>query len=210
MAGRRSPRRAPCGPRSGPARPRPAAPSPRPGRAARTARPARAAGSARRPSPHRALRAPPVRRRTAAPAPPRRQLRAGRAGSEGDACAGPLHQGGPVRYRARVPAESLVPTPPSTLVTGATGFVGSAVARALLARGHALRLLVRRGSDRRNIAGLDAELVEGDLVRADGFAPALDGCGALFHVAADYRLWVPDPERLMHANVDGTRALMRA
>ncbi|MBE7210893.1 MAG: NAD-dependent epimerase/dehydratase family protein [Gluconacetobacter diazotrophicus] len=96
------------------------------------------------------------------------------------------------------------------LVTGATGFVGSAVARALLARGHAVRLLLRPSSDRRNVAGLDAELVEGDLDRPDGFARALDGCGALFHVAADYRLWVPDPERMLRSNVDGTRALMRA
>lgn len=97
-----------------------------------------------------------------------------------------------------------------TLVTGATGFVGSAVARTLIARGHRLRLLVRAGSDRRNVADLDATLVEGDLARPETFAAALDGCGALFHVAADYRLWVPDPERMMRANVDGTRLLMLA
>ena len=97
-----------------------------------------------------------------------------------------------------------------TLVTGATGFVGSAVARTLIARGHRLRLLVRAGSDRRNVADLDATLVEGDLARPETFAAALDGCGALFHVAADYRLWVPDPERMMQANVEGTRRLMLA
>ena len=97
-----------------------------------------------------------------------------------------------------------------TLVTGATGFVGSAVARTLIARGHRLCLLVRAGSDRRNVADLDATLVEGDLARPETFAAALDGCGALFHVAADYRLWVPDPERMMQANVDGTRLLMLA
>jgi dihydroflavonol-4-reductase len=97
-----------------------------------------------------------------------------------------------------------------TLVTGATGFVGSAVARTLIARGHRLRLLVRAGSDRRNVAGLDATLVEGDLARPETFGAALDGCGALFHVAADYRLWVPDPERMMQANVEGTRLLMLA
>ncbi|WP_419727782.1 hopanoid-associated sugar epimerase [Lichenicola sp.] len=96
------------------------------------------------------------------------------------------------------------------LVTGATGFVGSAVARALAARGHTLRLLVRKGSDRRNIADLDAELVEGDLARPDTFAAALEGTSALFHVAADYRLWVPDPARMMQANVEGTRLLMLA
>ena len=96
------------------------------------------------------------------------------------------------------------------LVTGATGFVGSAVARTLIARGHTLRLLVRAGSDRRNLAGLRAELVEGDLTRPETFAEALAGCGALFHVAADYRLWVPDPAPMMRANVEGTRALMLA
>ncbi len=95
-------------------------------------------------------------------------------------------------------------------VTGATGFVGSAVARALLARGQTLRLLVRRGSDRSNLAGLDAELVEGDLRDAASLARAVRGCAGLFHVAADYRLWVPDPERMMQANVAGTRDLMRA
>ena len=96
------------------------------------------------------------------------------------------------------------------LVTGATGFVGSAVARALAARGHRLRLMVRAGSDRRNIAELDAELVEGDLSQPEGFAGALGGCAALFHVAADYRLWVPDPAPMMRANVEGTRRLMLA
>ena len=97
-----------------------------------------------------------------------------------------------------------------TLVTGATGFVGSAVARTLIDRGHRLRLLVRRGSDRSNLAGLDAELAEGDLTDPASLARAADGCRFLFHVAADYRLWVPNPAAMMRANVDGTRALLLA
>jgi dihydroflavonol-4-reductase len=95
-------------------------------------------------------------------------------------------------------------------VTGATGFVGSAVARALLARGHRLRLLVRAGSDRRNIDGLSAELVEGDLRDSSTFAAAVAGCRYVMHVAADYRLWVPEPGPMMQANIDGTRALLLA
>jgi len=97
-----------------------------------------------------------------------------------------------------------------TLLTGATGFVGSAVARTLAARGHRLRLLVRRNSDRRNLAGLDAELVEGDLNDAASIARAVDGCRYVLHVAADYRLWVPDAAAMLAANVEGTRAVMRA
>jgi dihydroflavonol-4-reductase len=99
---------------------------------------------------------------------------------------------------------------PLSLVTGATGFVGSAVARALAARGHALRLLVRRGSDRRNLAGLDAELAEGDLIDPASLATAVAGCRYVFHVAADYRLWVPDPDAMMRANVEGSRQLLLA
>jgi dihydroflavonol-4-reductase len=95
-------------------------------------------------------------------------------------------------------------------LTGATGFVGSAVARTLLARGHSLRLLARKGSDRRNIAGLPAEIVEGDLTDPASLARAAEGCRYVFHVAADYRLWVPDPAAMMRANVDGTRALLLA
>lgn len=97
-----------------------------------------------------------------------------------------------------------------TLVTGATGFVGSAVARVLAARGHTLRLLVRASSDRRNVAGLDAELVTGDLTDPGSLARAAAGCQYVFHVAADYRLWVPQPETMLRANVDGSVAMMRA
>ena len=97
-----------------------------------------------------------------------------------------------------------------TLVTGATGFVGSAVARTLLARGHRLRLLVRQGSDRSNIDGLPAEIVVGDLRDADSLERAVAGCRMVAHVAADYRLWVPDPAAMNAANVAGTRALLQA
>ena len=95
-----------------------------------------------------------------------------------------------------------------TLVTGATGFVGSAVARALAARGYRLRVLVRRGSDRRNLVGLDCENVEGDLNDAASLARAVAGCRFVMHVAADYRIWVPDPAAMLATNVDATRALM--
>ncbi|HUN45087.1 MAG TPA: hopanoid-associated sugar epimerase [Stellaceae bacterium] len=96
------------------------------------------------------------------------------------------------------------------LVTGATGFVGAAVARALLAAGRRVRALARRNSDRRNLAGLDIEIAEGSLEDAAALPAAVAGCGALYHVAADYRLWVRDPEAMFRANVDGTRALMEA
>nr|WP_294510718.1 hopanoid-associated sugar epimerase [uncultured Rhodopila sp.] len=98
----------------------------------------------------------------------------------------------------------------TTLVTGATGFVGSAVARALAARGHTLRLLARPSSDRRNLAGLEAEVVIGDLTDPDSLARAAAGCRYVFHVAADYRVWVPDPDAMLRANVDGALAMVRA
>ena len=96
------------------------------------------------------------------------------------------------------------------LVTGATGFVGSAVARALLERGEAVRVLARPESDRRNIEGLAVEVAEGDLRDKASLERACRGCQALFHVAADYRLWVPEPDEIYAANVDGTKALMEA
>ena len=98
----------------------------------------------------------------------------------------------------------------TALVTGATGFVGAAVARALLARGFTVRALTRPNSDRRNIADLAVEPVTGSLEDTASLARAVAGCDALFHVAADYRLWVRDPAAMMRANVDGTRALMQA
>jgi len=96
-----------------------------------------------------------------------------------------------------------------SLVTGATGFIGSAVARALLARGEAVRVLARAGGDRRNLEGLDIEIVEGDLRDADTRARAVKGISSLYHVAADYRLWVPDPAVMYATNVESTTDLLR-
>lgn len=98
----------------------------------------------------------------------------------------------------------------SVLVTGATGFVGSAVLRLLVAAGESVRVLARPSSDRRNLEGVDCEVVEGDLTDPDSLRAAVAGCEALYHVAADYRLWVPDPEALHRVNVDGSVALLRA
>jgi dihydroflavonol-4-reductase len=98
----------------------------------------------------------------------------------------------------------------TALVTGATGFVGAAVARRVLAAGEDVRVLVRETSDRRNLEGLDVEIAIGDLAAPETLRTALSGCAALFHVAADYRIWCPDPAPMMAANVDGTRAIMRA
>ncbi len=97
-----------------------------------------------------------------------------------------------------------------TLITGATGFVGSAVLRRLLDEGHEVRALVRPSSDRRNLDGLSLDVAVGDLCDADSLRRAVKGCNALFHVAADYRLWVPKSEEIFRTNVDGTRALMLA
>jgi dihydroflavonol-4-reductase len=96
------------------------------------------------------------------------------------------------------------------LVTGATGFVGSAVARALLKQGRKVRVLVRPTSGTANLDKLAVERRNGTLEDAASLTAALAGCAALFHVAADYRLWVPRPETMYRANVAGTRALMQA
>ncbi|SPE44396.1 putative dihydroflavonol-4-reductase [Candidatus Sulfotelmatobacter sp. SbA7] len=95
-------------------------------------------------------------------------------------------------------------------VTGATGFLGSHVARVLAEQGAELRLLVRPTSDLRNLDGLDAARVVGDLRDAASIEKALSGCDVVFHVAADYRLWVRDPGEMYRSNVEGTRSLLEA
>lgn len=95
-------------------------------------------------------------------------------------------------------------------LTGATGFVGSHVARALAEQGADLRLLVRSNSNPENIADLKADVVSGDLRDPSSLQNAMAGCDVVFHVAADYRLWVRDPEPMYRANVEGTRAILEA
>jgi dihydroflavonol-4-reductase len=95
-------------------------------------------------------------------------------------------------------------------VTGATGFLGSHVARALAAQGADLRLLVRPTSNLRNLEGLKAERATGDLRDQASIEKAMAGCEVVFHVAADYRLWVRDPGEMYRSNVDGTRAILEA
>ena len=96
------------------------------------------------------------------------------------------------------------------LVTGATGFVGAAVARRLIAAGKSVRFLHRAASDTRNIDGLPGVRVTGDLGDAASLKRAVAGCESVYHVAADYRLWVPRPEEIYRINVEGSVALVRA
>ena len=93
-------------------------------------------------------------------------------------------------------------------VTGATGFLGSHVARLLSDQGADLRLLVRPTSNLKNLEGLKAETATGDLRDAASLERAIAGCDVVFHVAADYRLWVRDPNEMYRSNVDGTRATL--
>jgi dihydroflavonol-4-reductase len=94
-----------------------------------------------------------------------------------------------------------------TLVTGGTGFIGRAVVVELLAAGRHVRVLARRTEA---LADLKVEVAQGDLVDSASLASAVRGCDRIFHVAADYRLWVPDPEAMYAVNVQGTRDLMAA
>src|SRR5579859_889693 len=93
-------------------------------------------------------------------------------------------------------------------VTGATGFVGHHVARELAAQGADLRLLVRKSSNLANLEGIAGEPHVGDLSDPNSIRPAVQGCDAIMHVAADYRLWIPDPKAMYQANVEGTRQLL--
>jgi dihydroflavonol-4-reductase len=94
-------------------------------------------------------------------------------------------------------------------LTGSTGFVGHHVAKALAAQGAELRLLVRKTSNLANLEGIPGDTQVGDLAQPEPLRPALAGCDAVVHVAADYRLWVRDPGAMYRANVDGTRELLR-
>jgi dihydroflavonol-4-reductase len=94
-------------------------------------------------------------------------------------------------------------------VTGATGFVGSHVAQELSRHGADLRILIRSSSKLANLEGIPAETVVGDLLQVDALRSALEGCDAVMHVAADYRLWVTNPEKMHATNVTGTRELLR-
>jgi len=101
-------------------------------------------------------------------------------------------------------------TDPMILVTGATGFVGSAIVRRLLDNGETVRVLARPGSDRRNLDGLSVDVTDGDLLKPETLVDAVAGCDGLFHVAADYRLWTRDPQAMFRANVEGTRQILVA
>jgi dihydroflavonol-4-reductase len=96
------------------------------------------------------------------------------------------------------------------LVTGASGFLGSAIVRHLLQAGRQVRVLVRPTSPRINVAGLPVETMEGDLRDATSLSRAMAGIQFVFHVAADYRLWARNPQDIVQSNVEGTRNLMSA
>jgi len=98
----------------------------------------------------------------------------------------------------------------TVLVTGAAGFVGAAVARALLSAGYQVRAVVRASSPRDNLLGIEAEIVTADLMNGAAVGAACVGMDAVMHVAADYRLWAPDPEEIVRNNVAQTTNIMRA
>jgi len=95
-------------------------------------------------------------------------------------------------------------------ITGATGFIGASLTRVLLAEGHAVKALVRPGTDLRNLNGLDIELCRGDLRDRDSLLKGLEGCDTLFHAAADYRLWTRKPADMYDINVGGTGNILEA
>jgi dihydroflavonol-4-reductase len=98
----------------------------------------------------------------------------------------------------------------TALVTGATGFLGSAIVRVLLGAGHEVAVLVREGSDQRNIEGLEVSVRYGDLNSPNSLDAAMSGCRYVFHAAADYRLWAPSPQEMYRSNVDGSRFVVEA
>lgn len=97
-----------------------------------------------------------------------------------------------------------------TLVTGGTGFLGTHIVRQLIKDGYEVRILARPGSNRSNLAGIDAEIAEGDLLDKPSLKAALAGCGTLFHAAADYRLWAKNPAEMYQTNVQGTENILAA
>ena len=96
------------------------------------------------------------------------------------------------------------------LVTGASGFVGSAIVRALLSAGHSVRAFVRPSTAPSNLAGLNVDIVEGDVCDSRSITRAMRGSRDIVHAAADYRLWARDPRSLVRTNVEGTRSVMEA
>lgn len=97
-----------------------------------------------------------------------------------------------------------------TFVTGATGFIGASIVRELLRDGRQVRVLVRSSSNLSNLKGLDVEILKGDLSDTEVLRSGLKGCDALYHAAADYRLWTRNPDDMYRTNVDGTIAVMEA
>ncbi len=98
----------------------------------------------------------------------------------------------------------------SILITGVSGFVGAAVAKAFAADGWRVKGLARASSPATNLEGFPGEIMRGDMLDPAAMARALEGCDALAHVAADYRLWAPDPEEIVRHNLEGTRVVMEA
>ncbi len=98
----------------------------------------------------------------------------------------------------------------SAFLTGGTGFVGASIARLLLKQGLKVKALVRKDGDRRNLDGLGVDLVEGSLTDKAVIESGISGCRYVFHVAADYRIWIPNPADMYAANVEGTENVLRA